>query len=109
MRISFRAHCTARIEGSYECNCDSLKMCVLNNAAPFVSRDGLGLPWISASDDLEPFVLDGEVLMRGNMKFSFRAATMENILKIVDVFTMWAVHFGSKELNFQIVGSFDED
>lgn len=108
MLMAFRVHCTARIEGSYECNCDSFKMCVLENAAPLVSKDGLGLPWISAADTLEPFSADDEILMRGNMKFSFRAATIENAVKLADIFTTWAVHFGSTEFNFQIVGTFND-
>lgn len=102
MQMEFWVHCTAKVDGSYEMNCDGFKSCVLHYVAPLVVKDGLGLPCVSCDDSLEPFEFEGEVLMSGEVKFGFKTDTAENAFKILDQLNLWSIHFGCSQFSVRI-------
>lgn len=92
--LEIRINATVKVLGSCEFNCDGFKHCVLENCAPLAIRDSfMNLPRISASDNLEPFEIDGEVLMNGDIRIVVLADNWLSTFKILDTIARFAIHF----------------
>lgn len=106
MQMEFWVHCTAKIEGSYELNCDNFKSCVLHYVTPHLLKDGLGLPFVKCDDTLTPFKFDGEVLMSGDINFGFKVDGFEAAEIVANICSLWSIHFGASQFSVNISGRF---
>lgn len=90
-------HCDMRVEGSYFCNVDAFKRCVLNEVVPFASRDSyMNLPRIGCDEELTPESMEGEIdlLYSGRIWFNVWTVDIFDAVRALDKIVNFAVHFG---------------